>query len=134
METYRVAGIDVHKKVLAVAIGDAAAPGELRFENRSFGAEAEDLEKLRDWLKERQVRVVVMESTAQYWKGVWEVLEEAGFDLELAQAQSNKAPQGRKRDFADARRLVRRYLADELDLSLSSDYKPCSRFRSGCQP
>lgn len=117
MEIYRIAGIDVHKKMLAVVIGDAAAPGELRYENRGFGAEAEDLEKLRDWLRERQVHVVVMESTAQYWKGVWAVLEEAGFHLELAQAQSNKAPQGRKRDFADAQRLVRRFLADELDLS-----------------
>src|ERR1700691_626098 len=117
MERHRIAGIDVHKKVLAVVIGDVAAPGELRFESRSFGAEAEDLGKLRDWLRERQVQVVVMESTAQYWKGVWAVLLAAGFYPQLAQAQSNKAPQGRKRHFADAQRLVRRFRADELDLS-----------------
>src|SRR5580658_10189309 len=57
-----------------------------------------------------------MESTAQYWKPVWQALE-GGYKLELAQAQSNKAPKGRKRDFADAERLARRYVAGELILS-----------------
>jgi len=37
--------------------------------------------------------------------------------LPLAQAQSNRAPRGRKRDFADAERLVRRLVAQELILS-----------------
>src|ERR1700677_4343170 len=91
MEIYRIAGIDVHKKMLAVVIGDAAAPGELRYENRGFGAEAEDLEKLRDWLRERQVQVVVMESTAQYWKGVWAGLGGAGFPPSFVQGQTKQA-------------------------------------------
>ena len=38
--------------------------------------------------------------------------------LRLAQAFSNRAPKGRKHDFRDAERLVRRLLADELSLSL----------------
>jgi len=42
-----------------------------------------------------------MESTAQYWKPVWQELE-GHCELALAQAHSNRAPQGRKRDFADA--------------------------------
>src|SRR6266436_6524809 len=37
--------------------------------------------------------------------------------LHLAQAQSNRAPQGRKNDFADAERLVKRLVAQELTLS-----------------
>jgi transposase len=37
--------------------------------------------------------------------------------LHLAQAQSNKAPQGRKSDRADAQRLVRRFAAGERMLS-----------------
>jgi transposase len=41
--------------------------------------------------------------------------------LHLAQAQSNRAPRGRKRDFADAERLVRRYVAGELILSYVPD-------------
>jgi transposase len=37
--------------------------------------------------------------------------------LHLAQAFSNRAPRGRKHDFKDAERLVRRLIADELILS-----------------
>jgi transposase len=57
-----------------------------------------------------------MESTAQYWKPVWQQLE-GQFELYLAQAHSNRAPRGRKRDFADAERLLRRHVAGELILS-----------------
>jgi transposase len=57
-----------------------------------------------------------MESTAQYWKPVWMELE-PHMRLNLAQAQSNRAPQGRKSDLADAKRLLRRFVSGELFLS-----------------
>jgi transposase len=120
METYKVAGIDVHKSMLAVVITDAAEMGEFRFERRKFGAGATELKRLEEWFDEEGVREVVMESTAQYWKPVWQSLEER-FELHLAQAHSNKAPKGRKRDFTDAERLVRRLIAGELILSFVPD-------------
>jgi len=61
-----------------------------------------------------------MESTAQYWKPVWYELEQV-CALHLAQAQSNRAPRGRKTDYADAERLIRRYIAGELVLSFVPD-------------
>ena len=60
--------------------------------------------------------VVSMESTAQYWRSVWLELE-PHMRLHLAQAFSNRAPRGRKHDFKDAERLVRRLIANELILS-----------------
>ncbi|HVH71553.1 MAG TPA: hypothetical protein VNB49_10635, partial [Candidatus Dormibacteraeota bacterium] len=60
--------------------------------------------------------VVSMESTAQYWRSVWLELEPY-MRLQLAQAFSNRAPRGRKHDFKDAERPVRRLIADELILS-----------------
>ncbi len=106
METaYKVAGIDVHKRMLAVVITDAAAEGEFRFERRKLGTLASDLRELAEWLAAEQVREGVMESTAQYWKPVWRQLE-GQCRLELAQAQSNRARRGRKGDFRDAERLV----------------------------
>lgn len=117
MNTYRIAGIDVHKKMLAVVVTDVAVSGEYVFERRKFGTTISALEELAEWLRKCDVREVVMESTAQYWKPVWHQLE-TGFLLHLAQAQSNKAPGGRKRDFTDAERLVRRFVAGELVLSL----------------
>src|SRR5437773_6292703 len=76
-----------------------------------------------------------MESTAQYWRPVWDALErdwqptrrtrvEAGPTtgaLHLAQAQSNNGPYGRKRDFPDVERLVKRLVAHELTLSFVPD-------------
>lgn len=115
-QSYKVAGIDVHKKMLAVVITDVAAPGEFRFERRKFGTSGSDLKALSEWLAGQEVREAVMESTAQYWKPVWRQLEPQ-CQLYLAQAQSNRAPRGRKRDFADGERLVRRHVAGELILS-----------------
>jgi transposase len=113
----QIAGIDVHKRVLMLAVADASvAEGDLEFECRKFGTGAKELKHLKAWLEERGVREVVMESTAQYWKPVWLALE-GSFELHLAQAWSNRAPKGRKTDFKDAQRLVRRQMAGELTLS-----------------
>lgn len=120
MTTHRIAGIDVHKKMLAVVVLDAAEEGEWRLHRRKFLTTGEDLDALAVWLASLEVREVVMESTAQYWKPVWRVLEPQ-CHMELAQAQSNRGPRGRKNDFADAERLVRRYVAEELILSFVPD-------------
>ena len=119
-ETYRIAGIDVHKSMLAVVVTDVAGGGEFAFERRKFGTLDSDLKALSQWLAEREVREAVMESTAQYWKPVWRQLE-GQVRLHLAQAQSNRAPRGRKRDFTDAERLARRHVAGELILSFVPD-------------
>jgi len=117
---YKVAGIDVHKKVLMVVVTDAAAE-ELEFESRRFGTTASEREHLVGWLQERGVQEIVMESTAQYWKPMWLDLEPHFAKLHLAQAHSNRAPKGRKHDFADAQRLTRRQIAGELILSFVPD-------------
>ncbi|HEV2383475.1 MAG TPA: transposase [Terriglobia bacterium] len=108
---YKIAGIDVHKRMLAVVVCDVEVEGEYQFEERLFGSSPEQLRSLSEWLMEQQVEEVVMESTAQYWRPVWEALERywkprcekregAGpmsGTLHLAQAQSNRGPRGRKR-------------------------------------
>lgn len=116
---YMVAGIDVHKKMLAVVVADVSQE-EGRFERRKFGTRAGDLKVLAAWLAELGTQEVVMESTAQYWRPVWQQLE-GQCHLELAQAQSNRGPRGRKSDFKDGERLVRRYVAGELILSFVPD-------------
>ena len=113
---YKVAGIDIHKKVLMVVVTDAAAE-ELTFESRRFGTGASEREHLVAWLQDRGAQEIVMESTAQYWKPIWLDLEPHFGHLHLAQAHSNRAPKGRKHDFADAQRLTRRLIAGELILS-----------------
>src|ERR1700741_2870205 len=127
--------IDVHKKVLAVVVSDVEIESEYQFERRMFGSNPEQLRSLAAWLLEQEAEEVVMESTAQYWKPVWGALERywkpicqeresAGprsGTLHLAQAQSNRGRRGRKKDFPDAERLVKRLVADELVLSFVPD-------------
>ena len=106
--------------MLAVVAAEGSSEGQLRFERAKFGTMESELRRLAIWLKERNVGEVVMESTAQYWKPVWQQLE-GQCQLYLAQAQSNRGPRGRKRDFVDAERLVRRQMAGELILSFVPD-------------
>ena len=73
--SYRIAGIDVHKKMLAVVVCDVEIESEYEFERRKFSSSPEQLRSLAAWLLEQEVEEVVMESTAQYWKPVWEALE-----------------------------------------------------------
>ncbi len=133
--SYRIAGIDVHKKMLAVVVTDVEIDSEYQFEQRRFGSNPEQLRSLAAWLLEQEAEEVVMESTAQYWKPVWEALERCwkpicetrkgarrkSGTLHLAQALSNRGRRGRKRDFPDAERLVKRLVAQELTLSFVPD-------------
>ena len=59
-ETYKVAGIDVHKKMLAVVVADVAGEGQYQFERRQFGATHVALQALAEWLVQQRVEEVVM--------------------------------------------------------------------------
>ena len=128
---YKIAGIDVHKRMLHVVVSDVEVDEEYDFARRIFDGYPAGLRSLADWLVEQQVEEVVMESTAQYWKPVWGMLERywkpicqtresalaTSGTLHLAQALSNRGRRGRKKDFRDAERLVKRLVAHELVLS-----------------
>jgi transposase len=133
--SYRIAGIDVHKKMLAVVVTDVEIESEYQFERRMFSSNPEQLRSLAAWLLEQEAEEVVMESTAQYWRPVWETLERywkpirqkregarpTSGTLHLAHAVSNRGRRGRKKDFLDAERLVKRLVARELNLSFVPD-------------
>jgi transposase len=114
-----VAGIDVHKRMLAVVVA-VWKEQEIEYQQRKFGTTYGELEALAEWLRQQQVSEIAMESTAQYWRPVWIALE-GQFRLHLAQPRSTLAPRGRKSDFADATRIVRRLLAEDLTLSYVPD-------------
>src|SRR5881296_1965941 len=132
---YKIAGIDVHKRMLHVVVSDVQVDGEYDFTRCIFGSLPEALRSLAAWLVEQQVEEVVMESTAQYWKPVWGALERywkpicqtregalaTSGTLHLAQALSNRGRRGRKKDFRDAERLVKRSEEHELVLSFVPD-------------
>lgn len=93
----RCVGIDIGKKVLAVCLLSGR-----RKESRTFGTRTADLLRLRTWLEEEKCQAVAMEATGSYWKPVWNVLEDHGMELVLANPQRIKGVPGRKSDVRDA--------------------------------
>lgn len=90
------AGLDVHKKTVVAAI---LVPGKK--ETRTFETMTSDLLALSDWLTSERITHVAMESTGEYWKPVFNILEN-NFEVLLVNAQHIKSVPGRKTDIKDA--------------------------------
>ena len=90
---YRIAEIDVHKKMVAVAIANVEIAETWRFERRQIGTSPNQLRALAEWLVEREVDEVVMESTAQYWRAG---LGRAGAVLAAAATAAARRPTARR--------------------------------------
>jgi transposase len=96
----RCAGLDVHKKTVAVCVRVPRADGAREQHVRTFGTTASELLAVRDWLQAHGVTHVAMESTGIYWKPVFYVLEDAFTCLLLNAAHIAQVP-GRKTDVRD---------------------------------
>src|SRR5664279_1513268 len=99
------AGLDVHKKTVVVTIIVPGPNGGLHKETRTFGTMTTDLLTLSDWLTELVVTHVAMESTGEYWKPVFNILEN-NFGVLLVNAQHVSKVPGRKTDQSDAEWLA----------------------------
>lgn len=99
------AGLDVHKKTVVACRMNAEGSGPNCREVKTFGTMTRDLLALSDWLQEWGCTHVAMESTGDYWKPVFNVLE-AGFQVLLVNARHVKGVPGRKTDVLDAEWLA----------------------------
>lgn len=96
-----VAGMDVHQKEIVVCVLSGTEDGSLQKEINTFSTLTKSLYELLEWLEERQVTHIAMESTGIYWKPVYNILE-GYFDITLANAQRIKNVPGRKTDVSDS--------------------------------
>src|SRR5579872_6528859 len=92
------AGIDVGDMLLSVAV----PPGRDEKTVREFKAFTEDLHSIAEWLQECKIETVALESTGVYWKNIYSVLVQYGFDVQLVNARHTKNVSGRKTDESDA--------------------------------
>jgi transposase len=97
----RCCGIDVHKKFIVACLCVLTMQGTIQKEIRSFSTMTVDLLRLLDWLKAAGCTHVAMESTADYWKPIFNLLE-TDLEVWLINAQHIKAVPGRKTDVKDA--------------------------------
>jgi transposase len=121
----RCCGIDVHKKSITVHVLPPQGEPNGKPQEREFRTFSRDLRSLRGWLKRQQVSEVVMESTGQYWRPLWNILEGEVPRLVLVNPAHVKALAGRKTDRIDSQRLARYLESQELDGS----FVPCREMR-----
>jgi transposase len=97
----RCAGLDVHQATVVACVLVAGPRGRAKKEVRTFGTVTRELAALRDWLVERGVSHVGMESTGVYWVPVYRMLE-GHVDLVVGNATHMRSLPGRKTDVKDA--------------------------------
>lgn len=97
--------LDVHKKTVVACRRRLAASGSIEQEVRTFGTTTPELLVLLDWLIAWEVTMVAMESTGEYWKPVFNLLE-GNVEVILVNAQHVKQVPGRKTDVKDAEWLA----------------------------
>lgn len=90
-------GIDVHKKLIVACFRKGN-----KQEVREFGATTRELLEMADWLSESSCEMAAMESTASYWKPLFNILEASDLDAMVVNARHMKAVPGRKTDVKDA--------------------------------
>ena len=90
-------GIDVHKKLIVACFREGN-----KQEIREFGATTRELLEMADWLKNGGCEMIAMESTASYWKPLYNILEASELKAMVVNASHMKAVPGRKTDVKDA--------------------------------
>ena len=96
-----VTGMDVHKRTVVATTSVKQANGSWQEDRRTFGTMTGELLGLSDWLLGKGVTHVAMESTGEYWKPIFNILEE-NFEVVLVNAQHLSRVPGRKTDQSDA--------------------------------
>jgi len=98
-----VAGIDLAWRADHYVCGPRREDGER--EIAAFGTATPDLYRMLQWLKERRVESVAMESTSVYWIPTADVLEANGIEVVLVDAREVRMVPGRKSDVQDCQWL-----------------------------
>src|ERR1700686_2215654 len=106
----RCCGIDVHKDSVMVCVLPPMGQSQIAVKKRRFPTFTRDLKQLRAWLKNCQVTEIAMESTGQYWRPLWNLLEGEFTKLILVNPQHIKGLNGYKTDPKDSQ-----WIADLLE-------------------
>ena len=90
-------GVDIHKKLIVACFRQGR-----KQEIREFGAPTRELPEMTERLTEEGCEKIAMESTASYWKPLYNILETAGLSAMVVNVQHMKAVPGRKTNASDA--------------------------------
>ena len=105
----RGCGIDVHKSLIVATIKGTG----IEEETRNYDGFTESIEDMRDWLLDKGVTHVAMESTGVFWKPIYNILE-PDFEILLVNARHIKNVPGHKTDKKDSKWIAKLLLSGLL--------------------
>ena len=83
--------------MVTIRVPSETRPGGRQQETREFGTTRRELLALADWLRSWGVERAGMESTSDYWKPVFFLLEQQVFDCRsIRPRRSRRCPAGRR--------------------------------------
>src|ERR1700737_2544965 len=97
------AGIDIGNESHYVAVPPTRDSEPVR----RFGCTTAEVKEMAVWLKQCTIRTIAMQSTGVYWIAVYDILEEAGFEVYLVNARETKNLPGRKSDVQESQWLMK---------------------------
>lgn len=122
----QAAGIDVGSRSHYVAIGQ-------RDEDvKEFGVYNEDLIALSQWLLDKEVKTVAMESTGTYWQSLFTTLQSTGLEVILCNGKFTKNIKGKKTDVKDCQWIQKLHTLGLLSGSFLPD-EATEQLRTYCR-
>jgi transposase len=120
----------VHPKAAGIDVGNeehyVAVPPDLDEEPvRTFGCFTQDLKALADWLEQRGIETVVMQSTGVYWIALYDILSERGMEVFLVNARDTRNLPGRKTDVQECQWLLKLHVHGLLRNSFRPEEQIC---------
>lgn len=103
----KVCGIDVHKRFLVASILDDQGNSE----TRRYDQDLDELVSLRDWITDSNCESVAMESTAEYWRPIYGILNPV-INVTVGNAYHMKGIPGKKTDTLDSQWIAELELND----------------------
>jgi len=121
---HHCAGMDVHKKFIAVTIATTDFKGVTQYQKSRFSTFNSDLKSCKAWLLKNNCTEVCMESTGKYWIPIFNILEDS-CHVVVANPKYVKAIKGQKTDDKDATWIADLYKFDIVP----SSYIPAKEIR-----
>lgn len=111
------AGIDIGSRSHWVAIGQNEK------DVREYGVFNVDLFSMAEWLLEKNIKTIAMESTGTYWQNLFAVLVSKGFHVILCNGKFTKNIKGKKTDIKDCQWIQKLHSLGLLTTSFLPDEK-----------
>ena len=120
------AGIDVGSRSHWVAVGQSEQ------DVREYGVYNENLFAMADWLREKKIKTIALESTGTYWQNLYAVLISKGFHVVLCNGKFTKNIKGKKSDVMDCQWIQKLHTLGLLSSSFLPDGKT-EQLRTYCR-